>query len=219
MALAALIVGGVIVMPIAPPAWASPADRDAGLLWQDSSGPKGERDPSALPLYKAVFSHDAQRVAATLDRGVSANAVLYPHRWSALMVAAAYNDHPIADLLIRHGANLNYVSDDPVRPTPLATALAYGRFYPNIDRPDFAMFHHLLKSGADLNVEFGDHEDIAIFAATFGQLKIVNELLDRGYHRDLPQLRQVLEIRHVDPSLQADKQHAIEKIDRILSKK
>ncbi|MEO7995381.1 MAG: ankyrin repeat domain-containing protein [bacterium] len=217
--LIALIVGGVVLMPKAPPAWAAPSGRDAELLWRDSSGPKGERDPSALPLYQAVFALDAPLVASMLDHGVSPNAVLYPHRWSPLMVAAAYNNRQIAQLLVRHGADLNYVSDDQIHPTPLAVALAYGRFYPNIDHPDFAMLHDLLKSGADINVEFGYHQDIAKLAATLNQLKIVNELLEQGYHRDLPGLRKWIEIGHVDPRLRAEKDHAIEKIDRILRKK
>lgn len=82
------------------------------------------------------------------------------------MVAAAYNNRKIAELLVQRGADLNYTSNDQIHPTPLAVALAYGRFHPSIDHPDFSMFRYFLSSGADINAEFGYHRDIAKLAAT-----------------------------------------------------
>lgn len=199
-------------------AWAGPDGPNAQLIWGTSLGPLGQRDAPGLPLYEAIFAQDQRRVASILDKGASPNALLYPHRWSPLMVAAAYNNRPIAELLVQHGADLNYVSDDKIYPTPLAVALAYGRFHPNIDHPDFAMLHDLLKAGADVNVEFGFHQDIAKLSATFNQMKVLNELLDHGYHRDLADLKKWIEIGHVAKDLQADKDRAIAKIDGMMRK-
>lgn len=195
---------------------AADLDRDAEYHWAMSSGPHGERDAGALPLYEAIFAHDAARVASDLDRGASPNALLYPHRWSPLMIAAVYNDGPIVDVLIKRGADLNYVSDDAIYPTPLAVALATGRFHPNIDKPDFRVLRRLLDAGADVNVEYGFHKDIAYQAATMNRYEILIDLLARGYRRDLPGLRKWMEIGHVDSRTEPEKKRALAAVDRLL---
>ena len=202
------------------PASATPATEktehyiDTPLFWREASGPHGERSPEALPLFEAVFAHDERQVASLLDRGNSANALLYPGGWSALMVAIAYNDRSVAQLLVRHGANINYISNDPATGTPLAVALSYGRFYP-VGHPDFTILHYLLSSGADVNLEFQD-SDIAIFAVTLGQLHVLNEFLDNGYHHNLPRLKSWLEIGVVDEKTQSEKVKALETVNRLL---
>jgi hypothetical protein len=189
---------------------------DTGLFWRESSGPRGERNAAALPLYEAVFAHDARRVAMLLDHGASANALLYPGGWSALMVASAYNDRAVAELLVMHGANLNYVSKDPATGTPLAVALSYGRFYP-IEHPDFSMFHFFLKCGADVNMKFHG-QDIAIFAVVLGQIASVNELLSHGYRSNLPELKASLTVIDVPESERPAKQQALATISQLLTR-
>jgi ankyrin repeat protein len=216
-----LVAGVAALMPNLPSqgAWAmgraeSEQYIDTALFWRESSGPRGERNPTALPLYEAVFAHDARQVRSLLDRGASPNALLYPGGWSALMVAIAYNDHAVARLLVKHGADLNYVSNDPATGTPLAVALSYGRFY-TIEHPDFSMFRYVLNSGADINVEFHG-EDIAIYAVVLGRIAFVNEFLTRGYHHDLPQLKTSLEVRQVVEGEQSEKDKALATIGRLL---
>lgn len=187
---------------------------DTALFWREASGPHGERDPAALPLYEAVFAHDQRRVASLLDHGALPNALLYPGRWSPLMVAVVYNDHQTARLLVKHGADINYVSNDPATGTPLAAALSYGRFY-TVENPDFSMFHYLLNSGADMNVEY-HNSDIALDAATLGRMDIVNELLAHGFHHNLPKLKKWLEIRVVDDKTRPERDKALATVNRLL---
>ena len=189
---------------------------DVEFRWTESSGPHGERNPAALPLYEAIFANEPQKVATLVEHGASPNLVLYPRRWSPLMLAIAFYDSEIVRLLVKRGANLNYVTDNPTTGTPLALALSYGRFH-TIEHPDFAIFRYLLDSGADMNVEFGiDHSDIAIYAATMGQMAIVDDLLARGYRHNLPKLKEYLEIRRVDAEMQPEKERAIATVDRLL---
>lgn len=187
---------------------------DTALFWRECSGPNGERDASALPFYEAVFAHDSARVTALLDHGTSPDVLLYPGGWSPLMVAIAYNDQPTMQVLVKHGANMNYVANDPATGTPLASALSYGRFYP-LKHPDFFMLHYLLDAGADMNLEFRGN-DIAQFAVMVGQITIVNELLARGFRHDLPRLKKWLEISRVDERNQPEKNKALATVDRLL---
>jgi hypothetical protein len=189
---------------------------DTALFWREASGPHGERNTAALPLYEAVFAHDHRRVASLLDHGALPNALLYPHRWSPLMVAVVYNDHQTARLLVNHGADVNYVSNDPANGTPLGAALSYGRFY-TIENPDFSMFHYLLNAGADVNLEY-NNSDIAIDAATMGRMDIVNELLMRGFRHDLPGLKKWLEHRAVYDKIRPDRDKALATINRLLTR-
>ncbi|TCM37076.1 ankyrin repeat domain-containing protein [Novosphingobium sp. ST904] len=218
---AALATRGDYLMPKESAPWASISDSDTELFWQEVSGPNGERAPAALPLYQAVFAHDREAVTRLLDLGASPNAVLYAEGWSPLMVAVAYHDKEVVSLLLRHGANIDYVSNDPADYTPLAVALnadlgdalRRGGDDPKID---FVMFDYLLDAGANLNVEFGNHQDIATFSASLGQMDIVNKLLAQGYRRDLVELKGILGSRQVSEDVQADKDRAIATIDRML---
>lgn len=187
---------------------------DTALFWRECSGPNGERDASALPFYEAVFAHDPARIATLLDHGASPDVLLFPGGWSPLMVAVAYNDRPTMQVLVKHGANLNYVAKDPATGTALAVALTYGRFYP-IGHPDFFMLHYLLDAGMDMDLDFRG-KDIAQFAVSVGQIAIVNELLARGFRHDLMGLKKWLEIVHVNESTQPDKDKALATIERLL---
>jgi hypothetical protein len=219
--LVALTTGAVSQLPNKSAPWASIDDADTALFWREVSGPNGERAPEALPLYEAVFAHDRAAVTTLLNRGVSPNTVLFAKRWSPLMVAIAYQDKEMVSLLLHHGANIDYVSNDPANFTPLgvalnatlADALSRGGDDP---KSNFAMFDYLLDAGANVNVEFGYRQDIAIFSASLGQMDIVNKLLSRGYRRDLVELKGVLGVRQVSEDAQADKDRAIATIDRML---
>ena len=158
--LLALMTGVACIMPGLRPIGASMAMSDSELNWRESSGPNGERDPVALPLYEAIFARDKDKVAALLDHGASPNALLYPGRWSPLMLAISYNDHDIVHLLVKCGANVNYISDDPATGTPLAAALSYGRFY-TVEHPNVSLADDMFSdSGFDANAY---HPDFSLF--------------------------------------------------------
>jgi len=137
------------------------------------------------------------------------------------MVAVAYQDKETVSVLLKKGANINYVSADPADYTALGVAinsalgeaLRRGGDHP---RPEFSMFYYLLDAGADPNVEFGFHKDIAYFAATTGQYDLLNQLLARGYKRDLPGLRKWILIGRVNSETQPAKDRAIATIDKLL---
>lgn len=187
------------------------------VLWIRASGPHGERDPNALPLYEAIFAHDAARVAALLSRGKSPDLPLYPGHATPLSSAIALNDLEMVKVLVKHGADINLVSGDDIPNTPLAAALDYGRFY-TIDKPSFAIFHYLIKAGADVNKEYNNDFDIAIETAGSGHMYLLNEVLDHGFNRDLPGLKRVVEKMLVHDENLKEKKRAISRIDQLLSK-
>lgn len=187
-------------------------------LWIDASGPNGERDPRALPLYEAIFAHDAARVKTLLaERRSSPDLPLYPGRESPLTTAIALNDLNMVKVLLEAGADINLVSGVERPVTPLAAALDYGRFY-SLEKPTFAVFRYLINNGADVNIVFGGRRDIAFDTATFGRMHLTNMVLDHGYNRDLPGLKRVLENRVVIDSELEEKNRAIARIDGILNK-
>lgn len=203
--------------------------------WAVSKGLDGQYDPAALPLYQAIIQQDLGKVEQLLDQGMSPNMVLHPKRYSPLMLALLVDSTDIVDLLVKRGANLNYTADD-VNGTVLMAAMQQAiaealrksassdAFYP----PDYRLFWHMVDSGADINLgyfetinpgsphEFVREEDVADMAALLGQMKLVNELLARGYRHDLRRLRETLEIIDVSDEIQPEKDKALETIDQLL---
>ena len=171
--------------------------------------PEGTAQPAAqaTPLLLAIIDRDKKRVADLLEKGASPNSLIAPGAWSPLMVAAAIGDRGTVAALLRHGANVNYVAMDGVNGTPLAAALNYGVFH-----QDLTAFHQLLDAGADINVDFssdGSGYDIALDAVAMGQMKLVNELIARGYNRDFPTLLDLLEAAGVNDENQPEQDRAI----------
>ena len=222
VALALTTIGSAAYCSVASaPPWATISIEDTDLFWREASGPNGEQDAAALPLFRAVFAHDKEAVTTLLENGVSPNAVLYPKAWSPLMVAVAYHDVEMVDLLLKRDANINYVSKDPADYTALGVAISAtldegirsGKDEPLLD---YSMFNHLLDAGADVNLDFGYDNDIAKWAATLGQMELVNRVLARGYDRDLTGLNEILHVRRVDKKTEPEKQKAIKTIESLL---
>jgi ankyrin repeat protein len=214
----ALATGAVVMRPSSLAESSRYNKQDIELFWRESQGPNGERSPAAMPLYQAVMAQDRKEVERLLEHGTSANILLYPQRFSPLMVSLSFNDRPMVELLLKHGANLNYVSDDVIYTTPLVAAFISGRTPDPHDfsvGSDFSLFWFLIDAGADINLKFKD-EDIAIYAAGSGRMKLVNELLARGYHRDLPRLRETINIVAANNDEQPELHRALATIDRLL---
>lgn len=81
--------------------------RDVDFFWRVASGPDGQRNDRAEPLYAAVIRGNRSEVARLLAAGASPNLLLSDDSWSVLMIAAAKNDLPTMKILKCHGANLN----------------------------------------------------------------------------------------------------------------
>lgn len=205
---------------------APPSQNDQEFFWRKADGPNGERNPGAIALYTAVIQQDREEVFRLLKSGTSPNSLLSRDGWSTLMLAAAEGDIKMASILLKNGADINYVRSDPVDFSALAVALNYA-----IPSQNFSTFQYLLSAGADVNASYVDHgdavfrdpngdaftgQDIAKDAATLGQIQIVNELLARGYRRDLPGLLVVLKIIVVNDAAQPAKDRAIATVTNIL---
>lgn len=196
-------------------------EADIRVVWRCASGPKGERDPSAVPLYEAIFAGDQKAVIAQLDKGVSPNALLYPKKWSPLIVAISLQDRAMIDLLLKRGADINYVSAVNVGHTSLQVALftddvVFFESHGNIPKNYYPMINYILDRGADINIVYPYGDDIAITATDEGNMELVNDLLARGYHRELRKLKQTLNIRIVSPDRQAEKEQALATIGQLL---
>lgn len=197
---------------------AATAQADTDSFWREASGPQGEQNASAMPLYRAVFAHDREAASRLLAGGASPNASLFEKRWSVLMVATAYQDSQMIDLLSSHGADLNYVSNDPANQTTLCVALNAAlkeMLHSGGIKPDFRTLYHLLEIGADTNVEFGYRNDVATFAASLGQMELVNTLLSHGYRRDLAELEEIVRGVAVNERATRDKQKVLQTIERL----
>jgi ankyrin repeat protein len=165
-----------------------PSADDQEFLWTLASGEDGKRNTSAEPLYSAIIKNDLGKVQQLLKDGASANALLSPGRWSPLMVAAEVGNSRIVADLLAHGADVNYVAEDR-HPTALDVALTFG-----VPREDLTIFRELLDKGADINLAYPQHGDIALHAVVIGQMDLVYELIARGCRRDLNELHESLRI-------------------------
>lgn len=184
---------------------------DKDFAWRSVSVPNGQRDERAVTLFKAVIDGNLEGLTTLLEQGQSPNQPLYPGGWSALMVAAQLNCNDAVKLLLDHGSEVNYVAHGNKYTTALDIALTYGT-----PRGDLAIFYELLDHGADMTIKKSNELDVVIHAAVIGQMELVNELLDRGYRGDLPQLLQALEIRLVNKETEPYKQTAIARVKLLL---
>lgn len=190
---------------------------DIELLWCESSGPNREQDARVKPLYQAIINRDYREVELLLGKGLAANDLLYRGAYSPLMVALELNDKRLVELLLQRGAAPNYVSDDVIYTTPLAVALStamHEAVKNEHESANYSNFWWLVDEGADINLKFRDI-DIAIYSASLGQIELVNQLLEKGYRRNLDELLKTMEIIVVDERTQIYKNKAIATIKKI----
>ncbi|GBF58718.1 hypothetical protein PbB2_02406 [Candidatus Phycosocius bacilliformis] len=186
---------------------------ERAFAWKVASGPQAKKDPAAVPLFEAIIDGDETGLRRLLESGTSTELRLYPGGWSALMVAAQIGCPVSVRLLLEHGADVNYLSDGDDADTALGVALTYGVW------DGMSIFYALLDHGAKLETKFPNDTDVVIHAATLGQMKLVNELLDRGYRSDLPGLLETLEIIHVNEETEPYKQRAMERVKALIHEK
>ena len=186
---------------------------ERAFAWKVAAGPEGKKDPKAVSLFRAIINGDEAELKSLLESGTSTEHRLYPGGWSALMVATQIGCPSSVQLLLEHGANVNYEADDDYIQTALGIALMYGVW------DGMSIFYALLDHGAKLETKFPNDTDVVIHAATLGQMKLVNELLDRGYRSDLPGLLETLQIIHVNEETEPFKQRAMERVKALIQEK
>lgn len=183
---------------------------DPAFALAASSGPNGEQDGRNLPLFTAIAKRDVEGVRQQLASGTSPNALLYPGAASPLIAAIILGEQDIVTVLADAGANLNYVGTHRGSESPLIAALTFG-----IENEELPIFHDLLNRGADVNAVGGvqgsvaNHGKVASHAAILGRMDVVNELLARGYCRDMKGLLTVLKSRMVSEDRIKAKEQAI----------
>jgi ankyrin repeat protein len=123
---------------------------------------------SAVSLVKAVKDGDAAAVRVLLKQPNAANGA-DPDGTTALHWAADRDDLPIAQLLVRAGANVKAASRYGV--TPMYSAALNG---------DAAMIALFLKAGADVNAALPEGETPLMTAARTGKTDAVRVLLENG---------------------------------------
>lgn len=184
---------------------------DFDFWWRSSSGPNGERDPKAQPLYAAIFNGNDQEVADLLKAGRSPNAVLYPGMWSPLMAAIATRNLDMVKLLIKNGADLDYVANDAGRSSVLELAFQVGTHH-----DDFSILYYMVDSGSDINLSYNYGSNVAVTACALGQMDIVNYFLDKGLDSNLERILDCLKSRSVTENVEKDRLRAIERVARMM---
>jgi ankyrin repeat protein len=123
---------------------------------------------TSISVVKAVKDGDAAAVRALLKQPNAANAA-DADGTTALQWAADRDDLPIAELLVRAGANVKAANRYGF--TPMYSAALNG---------DAAMIALFLKAGADVNVAIPEGETPLMTAARTGKVDAVRVLLENG---------------------------------------
>ena len=136
------------------------------------------------PLMEAILCKDAFIVKQMLEDGVDVNQESN-HR-SPLVLATQLSSIEIMSDLILAGANIH--GSEMGNSTPLRTSVIY---FLALD--DWGPYDLLIKSGADPSVRSGSNRHtIPEQLAIIGQYGRINDLIDRGYRRDLNFLLELL---------------------------
>src|SRR5262245_34733122 len=128
-------------------------------------------------IYEAAAIGDSERVADLLSRDAELLDSDSPEGFTPLALAAHFGHIDTARFLLKHGANVNAVSNHPLQVTPLLAAL-YGR------RTDVARL--LLDHGADVNAKRGGKDwpragwTALHYCAGYGFAELIQPLIERG---------------------------------------
>lgn len=125
-----------------------------------------------LDLFAAAALGDTPRLEELLRDVPDAAAPRSPDGWSALHLAAHFGQTAAAELLVRHGADVQAISANSMGNTPLHATLA--------GRGDLELVALLLAHHADVNARAAAGVTPLHLAAARGQPEIVELLLERG---------------------------------------
>lgn len=144
------------------------------------------------PLMWAISCQNLDGVRAILDGGADPNLGI-AGRFQPVLIAATYDDPAMLQLLLDRGANPDF-HDEKYTETPLYKAFATG-----LEREQWGSYYTLLDHGADIEFEDQVGETILHYAIAMGRFDKVVELLNRGYSKNLPEVRKRVEIRPISP--------------------
>jgi len=126
----------------------------------------------ALDLFEAAALGDEGRIAAALDADPEAIEAFSGDGWTALHLAAAFGSAGAVALLLKRGARVDAVSNNPQRNQPLHAALSLGK--------DSVIIQTLLAHGADANAaQVGGYTPI-FSAAAANREDLVELLIKHG---------------------------------------
>lgn len=173
------------------------------------ANPNASGFEGVTPLFWALQCESVSGVGALLEHGANPNQMIGGEApFSAVFSAAGRDDPAFLRLLLSHGGNPNAVLDDGGDWTALKAA-----FFRGNEGRGWENWNALLDAGADINaVHHGT--TIARLAALLNSFDRVDELLRRGYRRDLDDLLSLIE---VEPSPYLASEQRVWR-DRVLSR-
>lgn len=134
----------------------------------DPSAPGFEVGNGATALHAAVENGHIETVQMLLDHGVGQSGSM--EGATPLILAAMYNQHAIAKVLIKEGAGLNDVVPDTGNSALYhAVGSGYNRF---VDV--------LIQAGVDLDVRNKAGVTALVYACSIGRVNLIEKLLDAG---------------------------------------
>jgi ankyrin repeat protein len=168
------------------------------------------QDHEKLVIYRAIRCRDDDQVRKLLESGLDPNTDL---NGAALSYWAAMSGSiPILKMLLERGANIDGQEGD-FSPGPLQGAIGYSF---GID--DWSVYEFLLAQGANPEIRSGNPTlTTAEYLTMTGRYDKIDELLDRGYDRDLIMLRQLVETR-IEVSRQENKERGRRLLERLNDK-
>jgi ankyrin repeat protein len=128
-----------------------------------------------LDIFDASATGQRDRVVALLDAQPDLVNTIASDGFSALGLAAFFNQPAIVEVLLTRGADVNFVSRNPLHVMPLHSAVA---------AQSVVISKLLLDHGADVNAEQADRFTPLQGAAQSGNLELVKLLLSYGADRD-----------------------------------
>jgi hypothetical protein len=169
-------------------------EREVARLISAGANPNSVGNERAVPLLWAIRCHNIRGVEALLKAGANPNQLLGGD--STPMYEAAQEPNEILKVLLNHGGDPSAGSKRSRR-SALIEAMSMG-----INDGGWRNYYTLLDAGADINMEYGPGDTIAVFAADMAQYDKLAELLDRGYNRDLMWLGGSVQSRVIRPDLE-----------------
>ncbi|QDH72838.1 hypothetical protein FKQ52_05025 [Brevundimonas sp. M20] len=149
----------------------------------DGAAVDGEGEAGITPLLWALRCRSIEGVRALLDAGADPDMVI--NGIPTVIFATRLENVEFLSAFLEHGANPN-TSYDATWSSLLDVALLHG-----INGRGWDHWDLLLRSGVDVNLPTQSRQTTAMKAVRATHYDRAIELLERGYHYDLPELRRI----------------------------
>lgn len=144
-------------------------DRVKYLLEEKGADMEERNKDGCPPLYMAVMNKHPETAEYLLKKGALPD-ISITCGWTPLIVAALQNDQEMMELLLNHGAGLEYGSGISKR-----TAFMFAA-----DDKKYESMEYLLEKGANINAKDHSEETALIKEAFWGRPKLIQLLLTHG---------------------------------------